>query len=224
MNRVYWWSLRLKGQYMLQSFAKNIYPDIEEVITVEGKPACQFKIELDNEHGDKLVGYIDYVIKFKDRDRPAVVDAKTSSIKYTEHDIETSDQLRTYVFAMKNKYNIDAEACYLVLSKRMSKTKVCEPCDKEYAATKRKCDECSEKLITTFHSEPQLLFTDYTDEMLEKEIDDYENIIEAIDSGVNFRNTGACHAFGRQCEFYDICWKNKKPEELSHLKPKKRSK
>lgn len=224
MNRVYWWSMRLKGRYMLESFAKNIYPDVEKVINIDGKPACQFKIELESEAGDKLVGYVDYVIKFKGRDKPTVVDAKTSSIKYTDHNINTSDQLRTYVFAMRNKYKVDADACYLVLSKRMSKTKICEPCDKEYSSTKRKCDECEGKLSTTFHSEPQLLFTDYSDEMLEQEMDEYENLIEAIDSGADYKNTDSCFAFGRQCEFYDMCWNNKKPEDLDHLKPKKRSK
>ena len=84
--------------------------------------------------------------------------------------------------------------------------------------------QCGKKLSTQFDAECQLLFTTYKEEALDQELDDYENLVNAIDTGINFRNTNACMAFGRPCEFYDICWNNKKPEKVDTLVPKQKGK
>ena len=227
MNRVYWWSCRLKGRYMIKAFYEQIYHEIEEVVEIGGKTGNQLKIELKNEDGDSIVGYLDYGLKFKGRDNPTITDCKTAAQPYDDHKIDTSEQLRTYVSYINGRYGTNFDAAYLVLLKKLTKSKFCPKCKTEYDNRKRKCDgsKCNgAKLETTFKGDCQLLFTEYSEELLEDVLIDYENIAEAIDNEIVFRNTDSCFNFGRKCEFYEVCWKSKKPEEVDQLVPKKENK
>ena len=88
--------------------------NVEEVL------GTQVPINLENEKGDSIVGFADFVVKWKGYDKPIVFDLKTSSIDYAENAVKVSPQLALYVHDLKDKFHTRT-AGFLVLKKRIKK-------------------------------------------------------------------------------------------------------
>ena len=59
-----WASLFHKGRYMLKAFIEWVDTNVEECL------GAQTKIELEDEHGNKVTGLADFIIKVKGYDKP----------------------------------------------------------------------------------------------------------------------------------------------------------
>lgn len=111
-----WVSLHRKGQMILEAYKEQVLPEIKEVIAV------QKYVELKNEAGDSLIGYVDFIAKFND-DKVYIVDNKTTSIKYKPESVRESAQLATYVEAVKEEELFVDGAAYIAIPKKFRKRK-----------------------------------------------------------------------------------------------------
>lgn len=85
-------TLQEKGLLLLEKLVEWIDENVAEVISV------QKKIEIENDNGDKFIGYLDFVVKLKDG-RVVLIDLKTSSnpkLYYPEDAASKSRQLGIY--------------------------------------------------------------------------------------------------------------------------------
>jgi len=110
-----WVSLHRKGILMMEAYEKQVLPHIKEVLAV------QKYVQLSNSHGDKFIGWIDFVCKWED-DKIYIVDNKTTSIKYKEDSVKTSPQLATYFEGVKKEIKADG-AMYIAVPKKFRKRK-----------------------------------------------------------------------------------------------------
>jgi len=214
-NLVAWHVMLAKGLIMLKGFRKEVLPNIEEVLSV------QEKVELSNDSGDSVVGYVDFVVRYKGFNEPIVFDLKTSSIAYSTDSVLTSPQLTLYMHAVCEKYKT-RRAGYVVLNKRIhkNKEKVCSVCEHEGTGSRAKtCDNEIEGKRCGGNWDVKLKPTCFvqiiTDEIPERTedivLENLQFINESIDKGVVHRNFGACVKYGGKvrCEFYNKCFHNK---------------
>jgi ATP-dependent helicase/DNAse subunit B len=109
-----WESLLNKGMMFIDTYAKEILPQIDKVLSV------QERIELPNQNGDLITGLVDFVARFKDGNK-LICDNKTTSVKYDRNVIYTkSQQLATYDEALSDKYGTTGVA-YVVVDKKVRK-------------------------------------------------------------------------------------------------------
>ncbi|MDX1373861.1 MAG: PD-(D/E)XK nuclease family protein, partial [Nitrososphaeraceae archaeon] len=82
-NYCSWLSLRRKGHLMLEHYKNEIMPKIKRVHSI------QKKVELPNDDGDEMIGYIDFEAELHDYPELGIItiDNKTSSKKYKKTDI-----------------------------------------------------------------------------------------------------------------------------------------
>lgn len=220
-NRVMWTCCRIRAFVMLEAFYRDILPKID--LTQREHFSSQREVSMQNNEGDKIVGYVDYVVYLKDHGW-AILDLKTGASPYAMHKLNTSEQLKTYVAAIGDEIG-SKKAGYCVLIKKIKVDKSCNKCDapREGLAKKCKTEGCGgEYCKNTPRGEAQLIVKDYQDEELDDLLDDYMNVAVAIKNEVKFKNPENCHAFGRVCEFYDHCWKRKALEDIPHLEEKEK--
>lgn len=220
-NRVMWTCCRIRALVMLETFYREILPKID--LTKREHFSSQREVSMSNSEGDKIVGYVDYVVYLKDHGW-VILDLKTAASAYAYHKLGTSEQLKTYVAAIGEEIG-SKKAGYCVLIKKIKVDKSCNKCDspKEGMAKKCKKDGC-DGLYSKNHlrGEAQLIIKDYQDAELDDMLDDYMNVAVAIKNEVKFKNPENCHAFGRVCEFYDHCWKRKPLQDIPHLEEKEK--
>ena len=89
-KRVGWMSLKIKGKYMLNSFFDKILNQIKGIVEIDGKLATQMRIDIGSEGGDKIIGYVDYVVEMTDG-RIVILDCKTAAAPYNYHNLLTSE-------------------------------------------------------------------------------------------------------------------------------------
>lgn len=85
-------TLETKGSMLLEKLIEWIDENVAKVIAV------QKKIEIENENGDKFIGYLDFIVELKDG-RIVLIDLKTSSnpnLYYPEDAASKSRQLGIY--------------------------------------------------------------------------------------------------------------------------------
>jgi hypothetical protein len=112
-----WVSLRRKGLMIIDAYREQVIPQIKEVVAV------QKYVELKNETGDSLIGWIDFIATFDDG-KTYIVDNKTTSIKYKPDSVAQSGQLATYFEAAKEQ-NIKVDgAAYIAIPKNIRKAKL----------------------------------------------------------------------------------------------------
>lgn len=221
-NRVVWLCCLVRGKVMLKSFSEKLLPKLK-LATLGKGPALQIKVNIRGDDGDEVLGYVDGIVMHEDFKEPIIVDFKTASSEYQDHALKTSEQLRTYVAALAG--DVDTRrAGYIVLIKKINVEKSCDKCGhtRESGSAKNcKKDDCKGKYtVPSFDSDVQFITTKYEDSELEDVLEDYANVAAAIKHRVKFKNPNSCMAFGKRCEFYQVCWSGKKPEQLEHLKEK----
>lgn len=127
-----WISLYRKGILMVNKFIEWVDENVAEVL------GCQIPIELEDEDGNKVTGFADFVIKINGYDNPVLVDLKTAARYYERNSVKESEQLSLYFFYLKEKFYPDMErAAYLVLQKQIKKnrTKICKQCGHDASGT-----------------------------------------------------------------------------------------
>jgi hypothetical protein len=82
-NLMNWLSSRRKGLLMLAAYIKKVLPKIEKV------HAIQEYVSLNNEAGDKIIGYVDLIADVKGIGT-VILDNKTSGREYEEDSVLTS--------------------------------------------------------------------------------------------------------------------------------------
>lgn len=139
----------------------------------------QKNIELVNQSGDRLVGKIDFIATLKGSNFKTIIDNKTSSKAYKEDSVKTSTQLAIYC-----ESEGCSDAAYAVMEKKL---RVREP----RARTQLIVDKISDEHFN-------IVF-----DKIEKQLD---NIAKKSFSKKD--NPKECFAFGKKCEFFDLCWSN----------------
>ena len=210
-NRVNWVAHQRRGALLIQAFTEQIYPQIEEVI------AIQKAIEITNADGDRITGYVDYIVKLKGIDDLVILDLKTAGKLYEIHNIETSDQLRLYA-AAENILNIG----YMVLFKKIAwdKTAACNTCGgnrENNRLSNCAVKTCKGKYVVSA-SKPkviaQLLVKHLETDEVTDVLDDASDIIAAINNEIMWKNPNSCFDFGTRCEYYDVCWGKKTIDDI----------
>lgn len=221
-NRVIWSCCRIRGIVMLEAFHSEVLPKVD--LSKREHYASQREVSMSNEEGDKITGYVDYVLFLKDYGW-VIIDLKTAAYPYNMHALDTSEQLRTYVAAIGQEID-SRKAGYVVLLKKIKIDKACDKCGAEREGLAKKCKKCGEGTYSknTLRGETQIIIKEYKEEELDDLLEDYMNVAVAIKNEVNFKNPANCTQYGRQCEFYDVCWKRKDPSTIPHLEDKEAKK
>lgn len=211
-HRVLWMCCRRRGYHMLKAFEQEILPTVEEVVEM------QKEIEMTSPEGDKITGFIDYIVRLVGDKRLTIMDLKSAGREYEDHAIESSDQLASYALAE----DIPRVGYWIVL-KKMSYKVNCDKCNhlRENGRLKN-CEKCKggKYTIRKAKGSTQTLFREVKEHRLDSVASDYSSIITAIDKGISWKNPHSCMNYGTKCEFYDSCWGGKKLDDLEHLKKK----
>jgi hypothetical protein len=212
-NKVNWLSLRRKGLLMIDAYRRKIVPRITKI------HAVQHKINLTNEAGDTVVGYVDLICDIDGK--TVVIDNKTSAQDYSEEDLLTSAQLSLYTHAIGEQYNT-RYAGYIVMKKNIMKnrSKVCQSCGHDGSDSKAKtCDNIvnSKRCFGTWtetikpDAHIQVLIDEIpikTEELIMNNIDE---VNRAISAGHFTKNLSSClNTYGSPCPYFSLCYKGKK--------------
>lgn len=204
-------SLESKGLVMLDSYTKEILPRITEVYAV------QKQIKLENEDGDEVTGFLDAIVKINNK--ITLLDHKSSATEYTIDDVNSSQQLITYNHEAKEQYGIEEVGFGVFLkSINKNKVKVCKVCGNDGSGGRHKtCDKEVDSIRCNGSWDIKLNPT-ATIQLLTSTVSETAEtlVLEAIDSanegikaGKFEPNLTSCKRFGRKCDYYDLCWKNK---------------
>jgi hypothetical protein len=225
VNKASWVCLKAKGLYMIKAFREKVLPKLTKV------HSTQEYIELENENGDKVIGYLDIVAEVEGYEGPVVLDVKTSAMKYDEEDsVLFSSQLTLYVHAVEEKYNT-RKAGFIVLNKNIikNKEKTCSKCT--FDGTGGRAKTCDNETMQTVESKkgpveklvrcngewieklnPEVYVQFIVDEIPSATeqivIENIDNINTAIKTGNFTRNLSTCqNYFGGPCEYIGLCYK-----------------
>ena len=214
-NFTNWLCLNRKGQYMLREFKHIIDDNVEEVL------GTQVKVDLENEDDDAVVGFADFVFKWKGIEKPVVFDLKTSGVDYDEDAVVKSPQLGLYVFSLSEKYDNTRNAGFIVLNKNinLNKTKVCNDCGKDCSGQRYKtCDavigakRCNGEFTETFNPEArsQVLVSAVSEVFVERVVENFTEINKAIKAEVFPRCWSSCSKYNGAviCSFHKLCTAN----------------
>ena len=210
-----WLCLKRKGILMLKEFKRVFDENVEEVL------GTQVKVDLENENGDAVVGFADFVFKWKGIEKPIVFDLKTAGREYDEDAVSKSPQLSLYVFSLSHQYSDTRNAGFIVLGKNINKnkTKKCALCSKDGTGQRHKtCDavvngarcngEWIEKLFPKAKS--QVLIETVSEILVERVVENFNEVNKAIKAEIFPRNFSNCIKYNGaiKCAFYDLCHAN----------------
>lgn len=211
-HRVHWLCCKLRGEIMLEAFQEQLLPEITQVVS------NQKVIQIANDEGDKVRGYIDYILKLKGYSEPIVVDLKTAGKFYTNHDLDTSDQLGIYAAAEKIGY-----IAYMVILKNIKHEKHCDKCNHlRENSRKSNCEKCEGGKYTKIVSSAatQILVRKLRDNEHADVIADFSDVATSIKNGVNWKNPASCFNFNKRCAYYDFCYGTKSLDDLPGIRKK----
>lgn len=219
-NYANWLCLKRKGYYMLKEF-KNIFDDnVEEVL------GTQVKIDLENENGDAVQGFIDFVFKWKGIDKPVIFDLKTAGREYEDDAVKKSPQLSLYVYSVSESYDNTRMCGFIVLNKNINKNKKkkCSVCGNDGSGGRHKtCDavsgqdakgkdvRCGGEWIETIYpkAKTQILVEPVSEVLAERVVENFNEIEKAVRAEVFPRNFSNCIKYGSiKCAFYEKCHNN----------------
>lgn len=204
-----WLSMRRKGHIMLHTYNKRILPKIKEVLAV------QKQIEIVNDAGDSIIGFLDFAVEWEDGKR-YILDNKTTYREYEEDSATRSQQLILYYHAEKQELKLDGVG-YVVLYKSIlkNKTKKCGKCSKDGTGQRHKtCDSiidnerCNGEWLEKIKPEARIdvILNPVTEQAENLVIETFDEANEGIKKGAFGPNLLACNN-GFKCQFYDYCWK-----------------
>jgi hypothetical protein len=219
-DKLSWFSLRAKGHLMIDTFKREFLPKVKKI------HSTQELIELENDQGDRTIGYCDAVLELEGYDKPIITDFKTAAKPYSEDSVQYSVQLSQYLHSLSYKYDNTRLAGYVVFSKSIAKNheKICSKCGFDGSAGKFKtCNSiknsvrCNGEWIPTKPKAlMQLIIDEIPEEVENLVIDNIDNVNTAIKMGIFTKNVNGCKdaGYGKPCDFFELCWK-KDPSKLS---------
>lgn len=214
LNNANWFSMLRKGEYMLEKAIQVLDENVEEVL------GTQVKVTLANEEGDEIVGYADFVVKWKGYEgRPIVLDLKTSAKAYEDDSVLTSPQLSLYVHDLQEKFG-SRYAGFFVLHKtiRKNRNKVCSVCGFDGTGGRHKTcnnevegNRCGGEWSETISPEAthQIIINEIPERLEEIVIENMDAVNNSIKTGIYPRNFAACEKPWGSCPYKDLCFKNK---------------
>ncbi len=174
-----WYSLMHKGKLIIDTYLKDILPNIVKVHGIE------IPIEIKNPVGDKIIGYIDLLCDYKtDKGIKTILfDHKTSSKPYPKNSIQTSQQLSLYT------YDKEIELVgYIVANKDIKKPKIGVRKGETYAQI-------------------QVMYENIADNIQEKFITNADMILHKIKHDEFNKNSALCHRwYGKPCPYFELCY------------------
>jgi hypothetical protein len=210
LNLMNWLSMRRKGHLMLEAYIRDILPQIEEVVDI------QKQIELNSECGSSIIGYIDAIVKLKNREDYTVLDNKTASQPYAEDAVKTSQQLLLYTYALGYKH---AGFAVMLKTIRMNRKKKCVECGFESNSSHKLCNNTTENGKRCNGAWEEEIFPEAATQLVKEEIDEQTQLVvvdniseinEAIKANVFPKNLSTCkNIYGNPCIYLNYCWKNK---------------
>lgn len=219
-NYANWLCLKRKGYLMLKEFKSVVDENVEEVL------GTQVKVDLINENGDSVIGFIDFVFKWKGIDKPVIFDLKTAGREYDDDAVTKSPQLSLYVYSVSANYQ-DTRTCgFIVLNKNINKNKKkkCSVCGNDGSGGRHKtCDaitstdakgkdvRCSGEWLETIFpkAKTQILINEVSEVLVSRVVENFDEVNKAIKAEVFPRNFGNCIKYGSiKCSFYDKCFSN----------------
>jgi len=219
LNLANWLCLNRKGQIMIKSYYEKALPKIKNVL------AIQKQVEVGNQEGDKLIGYIDLIVETQDGKR-YVMDNKTSSIEYEANSAQRSQQLILYYHITKQEYKLDG-AGFIVMMKHILKNKVktCSKCQYDGSGGRHKTcaneidgKRCGGEWIEVINPEARIEWiTNEVPEAAENLVmETFDEANWGIKNNIFGPNLGACFNGPIVCEFAKYCWEGSK-EDLVEL-------
>lgn len=219
-NYANWLCLKRKGYLMLKEFKNVVDENVEEVL------GTQVKVDLINENGDSVIGFIDFVFKWKGIDKPVIFDLKTAGREYDDDAVTKSPQLSLYVYSVSANYQ-DTRTCgFIVLNKNINKNKKkkCSVCGNDGSGGRHKtCDaitstdakgkdvRCSGEWLETIFpkAKTQILINEVSEVLVSRVVENFDEVNKGIKAEVFPRNFQNCIKYGSiKCSFYEKCHAN----------------
>ena len=212
-NYVNWMCLTKKGLLMLETYRTEVLPKIKKVL------AIQKEVKIENDTGDSIIGYIDFVAEWEDG-KTYVFDNKTAARDYEWDAVSKSTQLALYVHAVEHEFNT-RNAGYIVLGKSIDKQsiKTCavcgknltgsrvKSCDAEVSGSGKKAGRCGGEIKEVLNPKAtvQILLGEIPAKVDELVMENMMEVNAAIKTGIFPRNLSACDK-PFPCAFKNLCW------------------
>lgn len=222
-NIGYWLTLYTKGLLMIAAFRKKVLPKLKIV------HSTQEKVELENDEGDKIIGFVDLVAEVEGHGN-VILDVKTSAREYKENSAIYSPQLTLYVNTLTEKYNT-RKAGFIVLSKQVikNKKKICSIC--EYDGSEGRAKTCDQEHMKVVESKKgpveklvrcngewnesinpeawvQFIIDEIPIQTEELVMQNIEDINMAIKTGNYTKNLSKClDNYGKPCDYLNLCYR-----------------
>lgn len=225
-NRCNWLSLKRKAEILLDAFVEQFMPQVEEVLAIQKHAYIK-----DETTGDAIMGFLDFVLKLKGRDKPTIFDLKTSANLYKQEQIDNTDQLTLYAAIEGQNFNTN-EVGYVVCVKNIKKNSVgiCRSCGHRKTGQHKTCDNKLQKpqdpatellytkeercggeweFKTELQPEIQVLIESKTEQQMTEILLDQGNILEAMNRQIVYKNTSKCNNwYGSKCPYFNLCHHN----------------
>lgn len=202
------WSLFRKGIIIIESYNEFFIPKVKEVL------ALQQKIEIKNDQGDVIEGYLDLIVRLND-DKVYLLDHKTSSKPYDKDSAEKSTQLNLYSY-LQTTYKLDGIG-FVVLNKNIwkKKVKICSKCQFDGSGTSfRTCNNlfeakrCSGEWNITLDAKCfiDLILDKPSTEVTNMVLDSFDGVNQQIKNKAFHPNLNSCKKGKFVCDYYDYCY------------------
>lgn len=214
LNHAIWWCMYEKGHIMIDALRTKVLPKLTHI------HSTQEYVELINDEGDKVIGYIDIVANVEGYDEPIILDLKTSAMRYKDDAVLENPQLALYTHALSDKYKTN-KAGFIVLNKQLvkNKTKICSKCGHDGTGGRHKtCDNvvegarCNGKWNETMNPEAvvQFIISEVPQATQDIVLENMQDITTSIKTGHYTRNLNSCNNwYGGPCSFKNYCWYGK---------------
>lgn len=218
-NYASWLTLKNKGHLLLELYKEEIMPQIKRVVSI------QKKVELPNEQGDVITGYIDFEAEFVGKEGIYTVDNKTSGSNYKKSDINEKGQLPLY-----DEFTQNGKAAYVVLLKKIGflKEKTCQKCGAVTTRNVKKCaeggkgkDRCNGEfdIVEVVNPKYQILFDEIDEGKKDLLFEEICDILEKIEEGDFPQDrSNQCFQYGKPCIYYNYCRSNPMDPDTEGLK------
>lgn len=195
-----WACLRIKGRIIIEAYIEYMFPLITEVHSVQ-------------KNLNTRPGVLDAVVTISGYG-VVLADHKTSSMPYPKDALETDTQLALYAADQ----DIDKVA-YIVMSKNIKSTKICQRCQYNGTFTQHKtcpadvsgkrCHGIFERTVDK-SKVVQLIIGDAIEINKNNIVSSIDSVEKCIEKGLFPMNVNSCgKMFGKPCPYINKCWKNK---------------
>jgi len=205
INYCCWLSLRRKGHLMIDTYVNEIMPKIKKVHSI------QREVDLPNDDGDHICGFIDFEAELEGHEGIYTVDNKTSGRSYKKDAVNEKEQLLLYDEETNN-----GKAAYIVLLKDIKHTKelTCVECGKVYKRAVKSCGntidgkKCNGELelsIVESKAKHQIVVDTINEEKKDLLFEEIDDILLNIREEKFPQNRDNCFSYGKKCIYYDVC-------------------